>query len=92
MESDLQGEEVAIPNDPVEVKVEVAVDPKYAVYAERIVDDARLNCCRPDHVFAFERLSEATTAPEVGEMVRVESTFDTEETDPAVERHVPPIE
>jgi len=35
-----------------------------------------------DHVFAFERLSDAMTAPLVGEIVRVPSAFDTEVTAP----------
>lgn len=35
------------------------------------------------------RFKDATTAPVVGEMVRVPSAFETEDTAPEVERHVP---
>ena len=44
----------------------------------------------PVQVLAFPRLREATTAPEVGEMVRLPSAFETDDTAPPPEEiHVP---
>lgn len=40
------------------------------------------NVCVAVHVFAWPRFKDATTAPVVGEMVNVESEFDTEVTAP----------
>jgi hypothetical protein len=38
---------------------DVAVIPKYAAPDENCVDDAfALNCCKPDHMFGCERLSD----------------------------------
>ena len=96
---------VAVPPDPIpsaEARVstpvdeneDVAVAPKYALYADAIVDDAFVNCCRPVQVFAFAKLREAITSPVVGEIVRVLSEFETDETappPPPLDRHTPPI-
>ncbi len=41
------GEVVPTPNFPDEVNVEVAVPPKYAVYAEKIDDEALVNLFKP---------------------------------------------
>lgn len=41
-----------------------------------------LNVCSAVQVLAFPRLRDATTAPAVGEIVKVESEFDTEVTAP----------
>ena len=41
-----------------------------------------MKICRPVHVFTFARLRDATTAPVVGEIVRVPSALDTEDTAP----------
>jgi hypothetical protein len=51
--------------------------------------------CLPVQVLAFPRLSEATTPPKFGEMVRVPSAFVTEVTRPRLEVAVsvyPPVE
>ena len=40
------------------------------------------NCCKADQVLAWERFKEETTAPVVGEMVRVPSELLTEEMEP----------
>ena len=45
--------------------------------------EARANCCNPDQLLALPRLSEATTKPVLGEMVKVESELETEVTAPA---------
>ena len=63
-----------------------------ALMANRLVEVAevevdRLKVCPPVQVLALVRLREAITAPVVGEMVRVPSEFETDET-PAV-RQVP---
>ena len=65
-----------------------------ALMANRLVEVAevevdRLKVCPPVQVLMFPRLRDATTAPVVGEMVRVPSEFETDET-PAV-RQVPLI-
>ena len=65
-----------------------------ALMANRLVEVAevevdRLKVCPPVQVLALVRLREAITAPVVGEMVRVPSEFETDET-PAV-RQVPLI-
>ena len=65
-----------------------------ALMAKRLVEVAevevdRLKVCPPVQVLALVRLREAITAPVVGEMVRVPSEFETDET-PAV-RQVPLI-
>lgn len=45
---------------------------------------------RPEvHVFVFPRLREAMTSPVVGEIVRVESVFETEVTTPDAPASVP---
>ena len=51
------------------------------------VEVAFTNVCPPVHEFALVRLSEATTAPTFGEMVRVPSALVTDET--PVTTHVP---
>src|SRR3989338_767510 len=65
-----------------------------ALMANRLVEVSevevdRLKVCPPVQVLALVRLREAITAPVVGEMVRVPSEFETDET-PAV-RQVPLI-
>jgi hypothetical protein len=72
--------------------VVVAVPPKYARVAESwVVDALPTNCCSDVNVFACERLSDATTAPVVGEMVRVPSEFETALTVPAPEPQAEPV-
>ena len=62
---------------PVEVIVVVPVPPKYAVYAERRVEEALVNCCSAVQEFALPRLREMveadppTSAPSVPVTVRV---------------------
>src|SRR3989344_1163069 len=72
----------------------VAVAPKYALLnTERMVVEALENCWSPVHAFGFARLRDATTSPVVGEMVRVLSEFETEETATAPSpTQVPPME
>ena len=77
---------------PAASKDEVAVAPKYAgPYEEKSVVEARENCWRAVHEFALARLSEATTAPVVGEIVNVPSAFETDVTAP-LPRQLPLIE
>ena len=64
-------------------RVVVDVRPTYtASSALKMVLDAFPNRWSPVHTFVFVRLSEATTAPVVGEMVSVPSAFETLETAP----------
>ena len=68
-----------------------------ALMANRLVEVAegevdRLKVCPPVQVLMFPRLRDATTAPVVGEMVRVPSEFETEPTpvvrqDPFMAKH-----
>jgi len=68
---------------------EVAVPPKDAIcVTESCVEDARANCWSAVQVLALFRLSDATTAPLVGEMVSVPSALVTEVTPPCP-RHEP---
>jgi hypothetical protein len=82
---------------PLDENDEVAVPPKEARYAESCVDDARVNCWSAVQVFAFPVLSEAITAPVVGEMVRVPSRLVTDVTppcprqEPDASRKQPPV-
>ena len=82
--------------EDAEVEVEVIVPVKIfpmvevertAVWAKNEVEVAeveveRLNVWPPIQVLAFPRFKEATTAPVVGEIVRVPSEFETDETAP----------
>lgn len=90
-----------VPASTPDEKVEVALLPKIVVVAvvpieiplkeESRVVEALLKVCNPVQVLALARFKEATTAPVVGEMVRVLSEFETEETAPPPPTQVPLI-
>ena len=74
---------VRLPTDDdarYELTILASVTVRFVVVAFVVV--AFKNVCPPVHVFTFVRLSEATTAPDAGEMVSVPSTFDTDVTAP----------
>ena len=71
---------------PVRIFPMVEVE-RTAVWAKRLVEVAeveveRLKVWPPVQVLAFPRFKEATTAPVVGEIVRVPSLLETDETAP----------
>src|ERR1700690_272948 len=78
---------------PKLLKVDVAVPPKYATVAESCVVDALpLNCWSAVQALGLVRLRDATTAPVVGDVVRVWAEFDTEVTVPEPEPQGLPVE
>jgi hypothetical protein len=92
-ESFWPGVEVPIPREPSDVKVLVAVAPNQAMFAEICVDEALAKkFCLAVQVLALPKLRDATTAPVVGEIVRVPFALETEETEPLPPpTHDPPI-
>jgi len=80
------------PETPVEIGSPVAWVrvPEAGVPSAGVTRTGLSSVCTPVHVFALPKLSDATTAPVVGEIVSVLSLFETELTaaDPVQEPHV----
>jgi hypothetical protein len=84
---------VCIPAPKVEVALARIVVVAVPLATESMVVEApAVNCCRADHVLACAVLSEATTAPVVGEMVSEVSELATELTAPEPLPQAVPVE
>lgn len=76
---------VEVAPSPLMVEVDVRPTKSGPSVESRVLDALALNCCKPVHVFGLARLMPASTAPVVGDMVRVLLAAVTDVTPPMVE-------